>query len=53
MYSLGFFAALCHIAGPVGDFGNVGYVAKRITDLFIFEGLDKQSEEDDTEPGSS
>jgi len=25
-YSLGFFAALCHVIGPLGNFGNLNYI---------------------------
>ena len=41
LYSLGFFAAVCHILGPVGAFGNVGFMLSKVTELFIYDGLGK------------
>jgi len=33
-YSIMFFAALCHICGPVGSTGDVGQLVKRVTAFF-------------------
>lgn len=34
-YSLGFFAALCHIMGPQNEFGNIGHMYKTTRDILL------------------
>ena len=34
LYSLGFFAAICHILGPIGPYGNVTHIFKTIKGCF-------------------
>lgn len=44
-YSLGFFAAMCHVIGPSGKFGNVGYIYNFLTNCVkVISNLGKVDE---------